>query len=200
MLASSGVAEDSDAMRQVLREIRSKSIAGMDELRSTIRREIQAGLTNQRLATSREFSSVPEPEPEPVDVEVKPVTPDQPLDGFAFASPQENTSATVTDKKTQDGLTDVEHAYRLAFQTGKPITLGGGSVDPKTGKVSPGRTLDPAAAKAAGITDWRDWYLMDDFAERMRLQQQAINYHDKSRSEFRVLGIPADAKVETKID
>ena len=33
--------------------------------------------------------------------------------------------------------------------------------------------LDPAQARAAGIDTWRDWYLMDDFAERMRLARQA---------------------------
>jgi len=70
-------------------------------------------------------------------------------------------------------LTKLEMAYRLAFETGKPITIGSGMLDPMTGKAIPGRVLDPAAAKAAGITKWRDWYLMDDFAERRRLQKKA---------------------------
>ena len=50
------------------------------------------------------------------------------------------------------------------------------------------------------ITDWRDWYLMDDFAERMRMQQQAIQYHDGQRGDLNVLGIPTDANAGSRLD
>ncbi len=203
LLAATEGGSDSDALKQVLREIRTKSIAGMDELRSTIRREVQAGLTEQRLATARDLRPAPTvaltlpDEVEPVEVPlttdpVNTVTPG--ADAIAMASPQDKDTFRVQQEPTKrDELTEVEQAYRLAFQTGKPITLGGGSIDPKTGKVKPGRTLDPSAAKAAGITDWRDWYLMDDFAERMRLQQQAVKYHNARNDENRVFGIPSGA-------
>ncbi len=201
LLATAETDEDSDAMRQVLREIRSKSIAGMDELRSTIRREIQAGLTDQRLASSRTLSPQPRAVPDPIVTESAPVM-DEPGRPVAMAAQADQSSLIATEGVTvgKDGMTDVEHAYRLAFKTGKPITLGGGSFDAKTGKVSEGRTLDPSAAKAAGITDWRDWYLMDDFAERMRLQQQAIQFHDDHSGELNVLSIPADVRTNLEID
>lgn len=202
LLASAeATGEDSEALKQVLREIRSKSIAGMDELRSTIRRELQAGLTDQRLAGSRTTTPLPLAEPESLMIESDPVMDEQPGGTVAMAAQVDpgNISATENPAANSDGMTDVEHAYRLAFKTGKPITLGGGSIDPKTGKASQGRTLDPSAAKAAGITDWRDWYLMDDFAERMRLQQQAIQFHDGHRGP-NLLSIPADAQTDLKID
>jgi FHA domain len=196
LLASSDSGADSEALRQVLREIRTKSIAGIDELRSTIRREIQAGLAEQRLASARDvgpgYGSVPAQvvaDPEPAAV--------QATGTYALATAKEQDEVqiiTQQDPARDDGLTDVEQAYRLAFKTGRPITLGGGSVDAKTGKVSLGRTLDPTTAKAAGITDWRDWYLMDDFAERMRLQQQAVKFHAARRGEVNVIGIPAEAR------
>lgn len=199
LLASAETGTDSDALKQVLREIRTKSIAGMDELRSTIRREVQAGLTEQRLAVARDHTPVSSVALTLPD-EVQPVTvPDlttearPSADTLAMATPNEQDTIQVA-QGTASGteLTDVEHAYRLAFKTGKPITLGGGTVDPSTGQVTKGRTLDPSSAKAAGITDWRDWYLMDDFAERMRLQQQAVQYHN-GRQNNGVIGIPANA-------
>lgn len=201
LAAADATGEDSDAMRQVLREIRSKSIAGMDELRSTIRREIQAGLTDQRLATSRTMTPQSPTVPELIATEPETAM-DLAHQTVALAARADQSTLGVTEgvKANKDGMTDVEHAYRLAFKTGKPITLGAGSIDPKTGTVSEGRTLDPSAAQAAGITDWRDWYLMDDFAERMRLQQRAIQYHDDQRGDLNVLGIPADAQTNLKLD
>ncbi len=189
MLADAEAGSDSDALRLVLREIRSKSIAGMDEMRSTIRRELQAGLTDQRLASSR--TAGPE-----LPMIIEPLTPESdavstPSDtGHALASADQNEQTHVSVGAKDNGLSDVEHAYRLAFKTGKPITLGGGGIDPETGEVRKGRTIDPAAAQAAGITDWRDWYLMDDFAERMRLQQQAMKFHDGQRNKPNLLTIP----------
>lgn len=200
LLASSEAGADNDALKQVLREIRSKSIAGMDEMRSTIRREIQAGIAEQRLASARDISLGTEPRvvPEPVTAEPMPA-PSGATQAYTLATQQDDANTTQVAINTKDGLTNVEHAYRLAFKTGKPITLGGGSIDAKTGKVTEGRTLDPSAAKAAGITDWRDWYLMDDFAERMRLQQQAIKFHGR-RGGSDVLSIPANTNTEIKTD
>jgi len=180
-LLASGETEnsDSEALRRVLREIRSKSIAGMDELRSTLRREVQAAFVQQRMAMSNGI------DPEQIET----------YNGYALASPQPQETVGVSSDKTKDAptLTDVEQAYRLAFQTGKPITIGGGSMDPKTGKASRGRVIDPVSAKSAGINNWRDWYLMDDFAERMRLQRQAVQYHDGRRGRSDIVGIPQDA-------
>jgi FHA domain len=203
LLASSEGGTDSEALRQVLREIRTKSIAGMDELRSTIRREVKAGLTEQRLAVARDLQPVaPVALGRPSEVEyvaapseqAAPVSEAHSADSVTMAAPhgRDIIQAQQDTPVVGNALTDVEQAYRLAFKTGKPITLGGGSIDAETGKVIAGRTLDPSAAKAAGITDWRDWYLMDDFAERMRLQQQAVKYHNGRRGTG-IIGIPESA-------
>ncbi len=80
--------------------------------------------------------------------------------------------ASADDEVNADGLTRTEEAYKLAFETGQKVTLGGG-LNSATGVVDPGRVLDPAAARAAGMTNWRDWYLMDDMAHRMRIARQA---------------------------
>ncbi len=77
--------------------------------------------------------------------------------------------------ESAERLTALERAYRRAFETDQPVTVGAGVVNPVTGERSTGRTLDPAAARAAGITSWREWYVMDAFAERMRLQRQAAS-------------------------
>ena len=197
MLAEAGPADDNAALSKVLREIRSKSITGMDEMRSTIRRELQAGLTDQRLAMGRTPDDLPKADPIDTDAAPAEPEPDKVADAgtsgtFAMAS-QDKPQPTTTVSVKRDGLSDVEQAYRLAFKTGKPITLGAGGIDPETGEVRKGRTIDPADAKAAGINDWRDWYLMDDFAERMRLQQQAIDFHNQQRNHPPVLGIPQNA-------
>ena len=55
----------------------------------------------------------------------------------------------------------LERAYRRAFETHRKSVLPGG------------RVLDPAAARAAGVDTWRDWFLIDEFAERMRLAREA---------------------------
>jgi hypothetical protein len=199
LLASSETSgTDNEALRQVLGEIRSKSIAGMDELRSTIRREIQAGLTEQRLAVAHNPGATSPIVQVPIVTELN-TSPTQDPDTVTMAMPQEQDTIRV-EEKTPDNievLSDVEHAYRLAFQTGKPITLGAGSIDAETGEVSKGRTLDPSAAMAAGITDWRDWYLMDDFAERMRLQQQAVKFHNGRRGKLNIIGIPNETAGST---
>ncbi|MEM1097977.1 MAG: FHA domain-containing protein [Planctomycetota bacterium] len=73
----------------------------------------------------------------------------------------------------EDGLTQTEQAYKFAFETGQVITVGAGPIDSQTGLATPGRKLDPAAARAFGHEHWRDWYLTDDLAHRMRLAREA---------------------------
>lgn len=97
-------------------------------------------------------------------------------------------------------LTETERAYKLAFETGQPVTIGAGRVDPETGQPLPGRVLDPAAAKAAGITSWRQWYLMDDFAERMRLQRQAARLASDSRRSVGLITIPTGQPITPPSD
>ncbi|MEM1355115.1 MAG: FHA domain-containing protein [Planctomycetota bacterium] len=70
-------------------------------------------------------------------------------------------------------LTDLEQAYKQAFETGRPVTVGAGTVDPTSGRVSEGRRIDPSVAKALGFENWRDWYLTDLNAERSRIQRDA---------------------------
>ncbi|BAM03834.1 FHA domain-containing protein [Phycisphaera mikurensis] len=73
-------------------------------------------------------------------------------------------SAARGDEPTADGQIDrgqLERAYRRAFDTGRRDVLPGG------------RVLDPATARAAGIKTWRDWFLIEEFAERMRLAREA---------------------------
>ena len=66
-------------------------------------------------------------------------------------------------------------AYQRAFETGRKIRIGQ-HVDPKTGKKSGGRVLDPRAARLAGITSWQQWYTLDDLAQRLAMRQKAAAY------------------------
>ena len=78
----------------------------------------------------------------------------------------------IAERETR--LTKTEQAYKAAFETGRRVTVGAGLIDPGTGERAAGRTLDPVAAREAGHASWRDWYLMDDFAERARLNDAAV--------------------------
>jgi len=89
---------------------------------------------------------------------------------------ERDADAAATAEPTDASLTPTEHSYRVAFQTGQPVTVGAGEIDPVTGKVSSGRRIDPAAAREAGFETWRQWYASDMFAERMR-QQRAATRH-----------------------
>ena len=76
----------------------------------------------------------------------------------------------------------------VAIQVGVPGGLGlnqgiGVIRDPVTGKRTAGRTLDPDDAVAAGHDTWRDWYLTDQHAERMRLQLQAQRDRNANQAE-----------------
>ncbi|MEM1446757.1 MAG: FHA domain-containing protein [Planctomycetota bacterium] len=87
-------------------------------------------------------------------------------------------------------LTRTETAYKLAFESGKPVAIGV-TRDPVTGQRLSGRTLDPAEAVAAGHESWRDWYLMDDLANRMQLQGQAQRVVRGQRDNTQVLSAPS---------
>lgn len=96
------------------------------------------------------------------------------------------TTAAVDDNPAGDPgirprrLTRLESAYKQSFETGQPVTVGAGVVDPKTGEVSKGRLIDPAVAKALGFESWRDWYLTDRHAEQMRLQREALRQRNEN--------------------
>ena len=73
-------------------------------------------------------------------------------------------------REVADKIKDIQQS----FETGKPVTVGAGVVDPNTGQVSKGRRIDPSVAKELGFETWRDWYLTDRHAEQMRLQREAL--------------------------
>lgn len=97
--------------------------------------------------------------------------------------------ATSTDTTYQPPgkLTKTQMAYKQAFETGRKVVIGQ-HIDPATGQKSGGRVLDPRAARLAGITSWRQWYTLDDLAQRLALQQQAAKY--VSRSSAALIQIP----------
>ncbi|MBB6431414.1 hypothetical protein HNQ40_003220 [Algisphaera agarilytica] len=94
------------------------------------------------------------------------------------------------DRSREDiRLTKTETAYKLAFESGKPVAIGV-TRDPLTGQRTSGRTLDPADAVAAGHETWRDWYLMDDLANRMQMQEKAQRVARGQGDAERVLSVP----------
>ncbi len=96
-------------------------------------------------------------------------------------------------------LTKTETAYKLAFESGKTVAIGV-SRDPVTGRRTAGRTLDPAAAVAAGHDSWRDWYLMDDLANRMQLQDDAQRIAQGQPRGERVLSVPTSDREASDIN
>lgn len=101
-----------------------------------------------------------------------------PADAYRGAGAQHRDRSEPEDDV--QSLTKLQLAYKLAFETGKPVTVGKATVDPRTGEVTPARVLDPTAARAAGLTRWRDWYRLDDFAERRRIQRQAREIRERN--------------------
>lgn len=98
------------------------------------------------------------------------------------------------DRSREDTrLTKTETAYKLAFESGKTVAIGVAR-DPVTGRRTAGRTLDPAAALAEGHDSWRDWYLMDDLANRMQLQDDAQRVARGQRVGDRVLSVPTPGR------
>lgn len=94
------------------------------------------------------------------------------------------------DRSREDTrLTKTETAYKLAFESGKAVAIGV-TRDSVTGKRTAGRTLNPADAVAAGHESWRDWYLMDDLANRMQMQENAQRIARGQDRGERVLSVP----------
>ncbi|MEM8737140.1 MAG: FHA domain-containing protein [Planctomycetota bacterium] len=100
------------------------------------------------------------------------------------------------DTRNPARLTRTETAYKLAFESGKKITIG---VVPE--RPGSGRTLDPAAAIAAGHESWRDWYLMDDLESRMKIADQAQRVAARQAGSATVLTMPRpDADPQTSAE
>ncbi|MFI4862209.1 MAG: FHA domain-containing protein [Phycisphaerales bacterium JB063] len=154
LLAAIRDAGDDDTDRlleQLLSEVQSR-LTTDDALRQAIREEMAGSIQPGRMALQDGH-----------DVAVNP-----------GSTPGPGPAGTdADDPPAGQRLSALEQAYRDAFETGTPITVGAGIIDPTTGQVSEGRRLDPAIAKALGYTTWRNWYLADMHAERMRLQHQA---------------------------
>jgi pSer/pThr/pTyr-binding forkhead associated (FHA) protein len=162
--------------------------AAADELRAAIRSELAAALEKVQLAMwpAADMEQTVSSSPAWTDAAV--LLPDHTV---ANDAPFADLDGAATEQvPLAKPLSPTEEAYRLAYETNQPITLGGGVVNPMTQEVSAGRVLDPAVAKAAGITRWEDWYLMDDFAERMRLQKQVARYLSDTTRQVDVIRLP----------
>ncbi len=147
---------EAEAIQGVLGDIKRRALARIDELDHAIRSDIRSGLTQE------------------LDAAAAPAVP-------AASRGRATRSAVLHDAQENavnpaTGLSKTEEAYQAAFETGKPIRIGAGVINASTGEVSEGRTLDPGAAKAAGMKTWREWYNYDQLAEQMRLQKQALRY------------------------
>lgn len=189
-------ASEDEVLVGVLRELRNKAIASMDELRQTIRTELDARLVAPTAAAPTAVAAATRPSPTIMGETT--TTPRVPMTS-ALLGEREIAGDAISGATSgggggggaaSGGLSRTEQAYKLAFETGQPITIGAGQVNPMTGQMSEGRTLDPAAAKAAGIKSWREWFLMDDFAERMRLQQQASRFRQDNPSNPDLIKLP----------
>ena len=81
----------------------------------------------------------------------------------AVTGPSRPRPAVATlDPVGSDGLTQAERAYKEAFETGRTLKL-----PERDGQ--PALRIDPAVAREHGVTGWRDWYLLEDYARRMRM-------------------------------
>lgn len=135
-------------LQQLLDEVRTR-LASDEAIRQAIQTEINGSVVpNQRaLQDAHEIANTPDGTP---------------------ANGEPIPSAAPSNR-----LTVLERAYKDAFESNRPVTVGAGTVDPTTGRVSEGRRIDPSVAKALGFETWRDWYLADEHATRVRLQQDA---------------------------
>lgn len=196
----SGAAEV--ALARVLTELKMRDTGPeLTELRTAIRDELRAGLseTEFSLQTVTTTPVVIRPGTPAVTESTANATivapgnapPANPTGPRSVLMTQGNGFIGSASSRDDAPLTPVEEAYKLAFETGQPISIGGGSVNPRTGEMTEGRTIDPAAAKAAGIKTWREWYLMDDFAERMRMQKQAMQHIGDKPGNGGVIRLPA---------
>ena len=164
------------AVAEALHRLRAALGDDLGRLRRTVRSEVQRAIKETRFASGQASGSQQQQSPA-----------DAPLIADTSA---ERAADDSTDHLNDGTLTKTEMAYKLAFETGESVTIGAGIVNPATGKVSEGRTLDPASAKAAGIESWRDWYRMDNQAERRRLQRQAQRLKNQQRRDRRVINLP----------
>jgi len=82
-----------------------------------------------------------------------------------------------------DGLTELQRAYRRAWVTNQPVVLSTGGFNAATGIYSEPRILDPVVARKAGINRWQDWYMADDFNERMKLRARVQQYRSREMNQ-----------------
>lgn len=160
--------------QQLIRQLRPDGSQNLDKLRTALREEIKVALAQERLAMARRAIINNRQSTYPQGAGHS--------SGARAASDQPMVAAEDTTVG-EDGLTATQRAYKMAFESGKVVNLGQGTEDPTTGKRSPGRTLDPSQARASGVKSWREWYLIDDFNERMRLQRQAMLYHTQQEDD-----------------
>ena len=142
-----------EQLDRAMAELRGKSITDADQLRRLINREVVAAVA-------------------------------QNLRHGPTATGSDFAGASARSRGGDDPrLTRTEAAYQLAFDSGRKVAIGTGTVDPATGKTTAGRTLDPDEAKARGLSNWRDWYLMDDLAARKQAREaaEAVARRDRSR-------------------
>ena len=107
----------------------------------------------------------------------------------ASATSAPATASTGNARAADAGLSELERAYRDAYETGQKVTIGA-RVDPETGERLAGRTLDPVAARDAGHRTWREWYLIDDYSERQRLRQLARRTRDQRDAQPDLISLP----------
>lgn len=153
-IAQSNNPESAAALRELMTAVRERLVTD-ESVRQAIRDEMRGSVLPRQMARIDTRDIVANDSPSGSDT---------------------SANAEVPDKR----LTTLEAAYKQSFETGQPMTVGAGAVDPRTGQVSKGKRIDPSVAKALGFETWRDWYLTDRHAEQMRLQQQAIRQRNAS--------------------
>jgi len=93
---------------------------------------------------------------------------------------QATRQGETRDFTGDDGLTELQRAYRRAWITNQPVVLSSGGFDAASGVYTEPRILDPVVAREAGITRWQDWYMADDFNERMKLRARVERYRQQT--------------------
>lgn len=165
-------------LRQVLAELRSRNEPIAQAVLEGLRHELrQTQLAVAAPASGSSRGSAPPPSPVAVSRSGEPIVsvfPNiDPMDRLATAS----RPSTVTRPASPEAqLTETQLAYKRAWETGEPIILGA-RTDAATGVGLEGRVLDPARARANGITRWQDWYMIDDLAEQERLRLAATQFN-----------------------
>ncbi|MEM6392598.1 MAG: FHA domain-containing protein [Planctomycetota bacterium] len=91
----------------------------------------------------------------------------------------------------QPRLSRTERAYFNAFRSGRTVQLKSVLVDPsQPDKTSIMITLDPAEARAAGFTDWREWYHADLEAQRTRLARRLQENRNRPTQNANIIQLP----------